>query len=310
MEEKQYDVVSTKGGFLGNLLGQTWIHLLLMISVLCSAGIAAFPLAELHRYDKPKMIFWIGGIALSALLFISSLVVKKMKCNRFSGLTFFALFSFAVPGMLLMAQIFFDVDHFVKPPLEKILLYIFFGLLLTSFLLSIAGLLGRRGKADFLVSLAVFILFTSQIGLPILFKQVSYYYNRKHPNCCTQLKMLSVALEIHKNDYDGNISNPVKWCDVLHRECDVETERFQCPKDLFGPCSYAMNENIPADAEELPGDLVLLFESAPGWNQTGGANDVVTDRHGRPGANIAFADGRVEFVEAEEIPNLRWTVEE
>ena len=71
-----------------------------------------------------------------------------------------------------------------------------------------------------------------------------------------------------------------------------------------------MNENIPADVEELPGDLVLLFESAPGWNQVGGTDDVVTDRHSRPGANIAFADGHVEFVEAEDIPNLRWTIEE
>ncbi|MFZ9023775.1 MAG: H-X9-DG-CTERM domain-containing protein, partial [Anaerohalosphaeraceae bacterium] len=60
----------------------------------------------------------------------------------------------------------------------------------------------------------------------------------------------------------------------------------------------------------LPADLVLLFESAPSWNQVGGADDVVTDRHGKPGANIAFADGHVEFVKAEDIPILRWTVDE
>jgi len=72
-----------------------------------------------------------------------------------------------------------------------------------------------------------------------------------------------------------------------------------------------MNENIPADANDLPGDLVLLFESAPGWNQVGGVDDVVTDRHGEnnPGANIAFADGHVEFIKSEDIPNLRWTVD-
>jgi prepilin-type processing-associated H-X9-DG protein len=72
-----------------------------------------------------------------------------------------------------------------------------------------------------------------------------------------------------------------------------------------------MNENIPMDASELPGDLVLLFESAPGWNRTGGADDVVTDRHGEnnPGANIAFTDGHVEFVKSEDIPALRWAVD-
>ncbi len=96
-----------------------------------------------------------------------------------------------------------------------------------------------------------------------------------------------------------------QWCDLT---TPYEND-YQCPTDNIGPCSYAMNENIPADANELPGDLVLLFESAPGWNTIGGSDDVVTDRHGGPGANIAFADGHVEFVEAEEIPNLRWTVE-
>ena len=83
---------------------------------------------------------------------------------------------------------------------------------------------------------------------------------------------------------------------------------FLCLKDKTGPCSYALNESIPADANELPGDLVILFESAPGWNQTGGADDAVTDREKNPGANIAFADGHVEFVKPEDIPKLRWTV--
>ena len=310
MEEKKENSVGKGKLFLDSLFSQTWLYILFMIAILCAAGVAAFPLVELHRYDSYKMIFWVGGIFLSVLLFISSLVVKKMKYNRFGGLTFFTLFSFTVPGLLLMAQIFFDVDRFVKPPLEKILLYTFFSLLLTSFLLSVAGLLGRREKTDFLASLAVFMLFTSQIGLPVLFKQVSYCYNRKHPDCRTRLKGLSVAVEIHKNDYNGNISNPEKWCDLLHQECDVSLADFRCNFEPFGPCSYAMNENIPADANELPPDLVLLFESAPGWNQVGGPDDVITNRHGKPGANIVFADGHVEFVEADQIPGLRWTVED
>ena len=100
------------------------------------------------------------------------------------------------------------------------------------------------------------------------------------------------------------------WCDSIKVFLDEEANYYLCRDDKTGPCSYALNENIPADAEALPGDLVLLFESIPGWNQTGGIRDVVTDRHGRPGANIAFADGHVEFVEAEEISNLRWTLEE
>lgn len=103
-----------------------------------------------------------------------------------------------------------------------------------------------------------------------------------------------------------------RWCDLLKSGLRINDNVCTCPKDKIGPCSYAMNENIPADANELPADLVVLFESAPGWNQVGGPEDVVTDRHGKdtPGANIAFADGRVEFVKAEDILKLRWMLEE
>ena len=115
----------------------------------------------------------------------------------------------------------------------------------------------------------------------------------------------------HLYHVDNNEQWPQKdvWFDVIKPYYE-DKEILQCPKDKTGPCSYAMNENIPADANDLPGDLVLLFESAPGWNQIGGADDIVTDRHGNSGANIAFAEGHVEFVEAEDIGNLRWTMEE
>ena len=131
--------------------------------------------------------------------------------------------------------------------------------------------------------------------------------------CGTGLKKLSEYCAYYEYA-EGKLPAQSNWCDLLqsYTESDIPPilkPLYQCPVDEIGPCSYAMNENIPADAKELPGDLVLLFESAPGWNQVGGPDDVVTDRHGKPGANIAFADGHVEFVEAEKIPTLRWTIE-
>ena len=125
--------------------------------------------------------------------------------------------------------------------------------------------------------------------------------------CRSNLRNILIAVLIYQNDKEI-WPHQENWCDAIELYCD-NPEILQCPIDKTGPCSYAMNENIPADANELPPDLVLLFESAPGWNQTGGADDVVTDRHGKPGANIAFADGHVEFVIPEDIPNLRWAVE-
>ena len=125
--------------------------------------------------------------------------------------------------------------------------------------------------------------------------------------CRANLHSLSVAISVYNGDLQGYPA-ATQWSDVIKPYGDPK--ELICPADKTGPCSYAMNENIPADANDLPDDLVVLFESAPGWNEVGGADDVVTDRHGKPGANIAFADGHVEFVKAEDIPNLRWTVDE
>lgn len=127
--------------------------------------------------------------------------------------------------------------------------------------------------------------------------------------CDSNLKQLGTACIMHY--WEENEAWPTKntWCDTLWPYYESK-DLLRCPDDKIGPCSYAMNENIPADAKELPDDLVLFFEAAPGWNQVGGADDVVTDRHRIPGPNIAFADGHVEFVDADDIPNLRWTVED
>jgi len=122
------------------------------------------------------------------------------------------------------------------------------------------------------------------------------------------MRQIALGFIIYQDENDSWPSSS-QWTDLIKSYIGYD-EPFQCFIDKTGPCSYAMNENIPADANELPPDLVLLFESAPGWNQVGGSDDVVTDRHGRPGANIAFADGHAEFVEADNIPALRWTMEQ
>jgi prepilin-type processing-associated H-X9-DG protein len=51
-------------------------------------------------------------------------------------------------------------------------------------------------------------------------------------------------------------------------------------------------------------DVVLLFETAGGWNQSGGRELLTTERHG--GCNVAFADGSVRLVKPDELGTLRW----
>jgi prepilin-type processing-associated H-X9-DG protein len=166
-------------------------------------------------------------------------------------------------------------------------------------------------KKKFKRILLIICIFLFAIIITYIISSAIYIPKSTTPKivCAVNIKSLNVCLFVYHGETEI-WPEKENWCDLLNTyfEHDVG-DIYQCPADKVGPCSYAMNAGIPADAEELPGDLVVLFESAPGWNRVGGATDVVTDRHGRPGANIAFADGRVEFVEAAEIGGLRWTVD-
>lgn len=168
--------------------------------------------------------------------------------------------------------------------------------------------------------------------------------------CGTNLKGLTTAMMVYVQDYDGILPNE-NWCDLLIEQADVSPQSFICPSSdaVDGESSYAMNENIAGmDLDDLPGDIVLFFETDKGleagpritsiqdrrhyeflnefgnvydedamvysgrFNQYGGPEDLLI-RHtdtGSSGCNVAFTDGHVEFVRGEAIERLRWTVEE
>jgi prepilin-type processing-associated H-X9-DG protein len=69
-------------------------------------------------------------------------------------------------------------------------------------------------------------------------------------------------------------------------------------------CDYAINPNAKKGG---PANMVLFFESKPGWNQSGGPEMATTENRHKDGCNVAFCDGHVEFVRAEDINSLKWT---
>lgn len=144
----------------------------------------------------------------------------------------------------------------------------------------------------------------------------AFQVRHEHPPkavCNVRIRSLGIYCLVYLME-KGSWIDKNSWCDSVKSYVDEGTgERgniYLCPNDKVGPCSYAMNENVPANTAELPDDLVILFESSPGWNQAGGADDVVTDRHEKRGAHIVFADGHVEFVEEEQIPLLKWKLDD
>lgn len=67
---------------------------------------------------------------------------------------------------------------------------------------------------------------------------------------------------------------------------------------------YAMNSNCDANS---PRDMVLFFESRPGWNQHGGPELFTFDNHDPRGGCVLLNDGTVKFIRTEEeLHALRW----
>ncbi len=127
--------------------------------------------------------------------------------------------------------------------------------------------------------------------------------------CSTNMTLLCMAMLIYSNDYD-DIPIPSKWCDLLIEHTDVTEKNLRCPGAPEGPCNYAMNKDIEKlDAERAPPDMVLLFETHPGWNQSGGPEILTTDSHQGDGCNVLFIDSHVEFVKTKDLDNLRWKPE-
>ncbi len=125
--------------------------------------------------------------------------------------------------------------------------------------------------------------------------------------CTTNMSGLGKAMLIYSNDYDDKFPTPSKWCDLLIEHAEVSPLTFRCKGAPEGPCNYAMNKNIEKlDAERVPPDMVLLFETHPGWNQSGGPEILTTENHQGDGCNVLFIDSHVEFVKTKDLDDLKW----
>jgi prepilin-type processing-associated H-X9-DG protein len=123
--------------------------------------------------------------------------------------------------------------------------------------------------------------------------------------CGTNLSGLSKAMMLYTYDYD-RYPTPQRWCDLLIENCDVTPQIFVCKGAPEGPCNYAINKNIARLSPTAQQDIVLLFETHPGWNQVGGPEILTTDNHFGEGCNVVFIDGSVRFVRARDIEYLKW----
>lgn len=127
--------------------------------------------------------------------------------------------------------------------------------------------------------------------------------------CAENMSSMGNTMLIYASDYDEKYPTPSKWCDLLIEYADLNHKPFRCKGAPGGPCNYAMNKNIEKLGISSPPDMVLLFETHPGWNQVGGPELLTTDNHQGEGCNVLFVDTHVQFVRTEDINDLKWTPE-
>jgi len=125
--------------------------------------------------------------------------------------------------------------------------------------------------------------------------------------CHFKLKRLYSALQQYAQaDANNRYPTPEKWCDTLMEKANLNANAFRCPRDGKGPCSYAINPDARFDSA---GDVVLLFETDPGWNQHGRQELLRLKNHkdimGKA-VNIVTNDGMTLCIRPEEFAELKW----
>lgn len=125
--------------------------------------------------------------------------------------------------------------------------------------------------------------------------------------CANNLKQIGLSMHIYAEEHDGKYPTADRWCDLLVEDYDVREEVFRCKGAPEGLCNYAINKNLENfDTRSTPPDMVVLFETNPGWNQAGGPEILTTDNHRSEGCNVLFIDNHVEFIKTEDLDKLKW----
>ena len=166
----------------------------------------------------------------------------------------------------------------------------------------------KNTKTKRLTTTAIVLLATALllgILMPALHSMRSVSHRKR---CGTNMSGLARAMVIYAGVYDEVFPDSSKWCDILIDYRYAYESIFRCKGAPEGPCNYAMNKNIQQLGPYAPRDMVVLFETAPGWNQVGGPEILTTENHNGEGCNIVFNDDwNAKFVRAEDINDLKWT---
>jgi len=193
-------------------------------------------------------------------------------------------------------------------------IFVVLGLWLLGFVLACAGfVLAVRARAK-RKSIVVIMIVTGLIVLygalqPALVRLISA--SSRVAQCRWHLGVVGERLIAHTRQSEGGIVVGEGWCDILGDDTEArDSLRCNASSAERGQCSYALNEAVGGKAiDSLPGNMVLLFESAPGWNAFGGAELLFFDNHrllSGQRANVMLVDGTIVTVTKKQSQDLAW----
>ena len=126
--------------------------------------------------------------------------------------------------------------------------------------------------------------------------------------CRSNISRLAEVISEYRRDNNGRLPAAGKWCDIVLERLGGDESLFACPLAAGALCGYALNKYAAEAGTDLPENMVLLFESAPGWNQVGGPELFAAQHRSRRGSVgiIVFGNGKARFISEEGLDGLNW----
>jgi hypothetical protein len=134
--------------------------------------------------------------------------------------------------------------------------------------------------------------------------------------CGMNMERIGKALKKYTEEHDGRLPAAANWCGALLDNSkyiyNSDIPRLSCfycrgARTPKGQSSYALNESTGSmRLAELPGDVILVFETMPSENPVGGRELITADNHDGKGSIVLFGDLHVAFLKAEDFNDLRW----
>ena len=124
------------------------------------------------------------------------------------------------------------------------------------------------------------------------------------PRCLTNLKSIGLAIKMYVNDNDEAYPPADRWCDALIPYSKNMSD-FRCYLLPDARGAFAYNRRLSGVAERSinhPADVVMAFESRPGWDLSGGV-ELATCRHPE-GFFVLYVDGHTQTLDC--MSGLHW----